>query len=140
MYFFQATLNELCTSAYLIIIHDIWSQWKHLEQFENKRPMGHIAQLRNSSSLNTFPHSYDHTIMFIDIISFLSIEWFLFVKSWNPVTKQRMLCAKVVWNWPKGSEEEDFEISSVYSRYFVIISNWLKDRVLYLNKLESFLP
>ena len=96
-----------------------------LEQFENKRSMGHIAQLKNMSSIKTFAHSYEHTILLINIISFLRIEWSFFVKSWIPVTKQRMHCAKVVWNWPR--EEEDFEISSIYIRYFVV-SPWLKSR------------
>ena len=36
----------------------------------------------------------------------------------------RMLCAKVGWNWLSGSGEEDFLISSMYFRYFVIISPW----------------
>ena len=37
---------------------------------------------------------------------------------------QRMLCVKFGWNWPKGSGGEDlfFLISSMYFRYFVIIS------------------
>ena len=33
-----------------------------------------------------------------------------------------MLCAKFGWNWPSGSGEEDFLISSTHFRYFVIIS------------------
>ena len=32
-----------------------------------------------------------------------------------------MLFAKFGWNWPDGSGEEDFKISSKYCRYFVII-------------------
>ena len=36
----------------------------------------------------------------------------------------RMLCAKFGWNWPSGSGEEDFLISSMYFHYFVIISPW----------------
>ena len=28
------------------------------------------------------------------------------------------------WNWPRGSEEEDFKIFSIYIRYFTIISPW----------------
>ena len=35
-----------------------------------------------------------------------------------------MICAKFGWNWPRGSGEEDFLISSMYFRYFVIISPW----------------
>ena len=37
---------------------------------------------------------------------------------------QRMLCAKFVWNCPSGSGEDDFLISSMYIRYFIIISPW----------------
>ena len=33
-------------------------------------------------------------------------------------------CAKIDWNWLSGSGEEDFFISSMYFRYFVIISPW----------------
>ena len=43
----------------------------------------------------------------------------------NPL-HPRMLCAKFGWNWPCGSREEDFLISSMYFRYFVIISPWKK--------------
>ena len=35
-----------------------------------------------------------------------------------------MLCAKFGWNWLSGSGEEDFLISSMYHRYFVIIFPW----------------
>ena len=41
----------------------------------------------------------------------------------NPL-HPRMLCAKFGWNWPSGSGEEDFLISSLYFRYFLIISPW----------------
>ena len=33
-------------------------------------------------------------------------------------------CAKIGWNWLSGSWEEDFLISSMYFRHFVIISHW----------------
>ena len=33
----------------------------------------------------------------------------------------RMLCVKFSWNWASGSGEEDFSISSMYFRYFVIL-------------------
>ena len=36
----------------------------------------------------------------------------------------KMICAKFGWNWSIGSGEEDFENSSIYFRYFVIISLW----------------
>ena len=35
-----------------------------------------------------------------------------------PVPYPNMLCAKFGWNWPSGSEEESFLISSMYYRYF----------------------
>ena len=34
----------------------------------------------------------------------------------------RVLCAKLGWNWPSGSREQDFLNTSMYYRYFVIIS------------------
>ena len=36
----------------------------------------------------------------------------------------RMLCTKFGWYWLRGSGEEDFLISSMYFRYFVIIYPW----------------
>ena len=41
----------------------------------------------------------------------------------NPL-HPRMLCVKVGWNWPSGPGEEDFLISSMYFRDFVIIFPW----------------
>ena len=41
----------------------------------------------------------------------------------NPL-HPRMICAKYCWNWPSGSGEEDFLISSMYFRYFLIIPPW----------------
>ena len=41
----------------------------------------------------------------------------------NPL-HTRMLCAKFVWNMASGSEEEDFLISSMYFRYFIMMSSW----------------
>ena len=41
----------------------------------------------------------------------------------NPF-QPRMHYAKFGWNWPSGSGEEDFLISSMYFRFFVIISPW----------------
>ena len=51
----------------------------------NKRPMGHIAHLRNQFKLiNTFVTSYDYIITSTRrgkyIFFFLRIEWSLFVK------------------------------------------------------------
>ena len=36
----------------------------------------------------------------------------------------RMHCCKFGWIWPSGSGKQDFFISSMYIRYFVIISPW----------------
>ena len=41
----------------------------------------------------------------------------------NPL-HPRMHCANFGWNWLSGSGEWDFLISSIYFRYFVIISPW----------------
>ena len=49
----------------------------------------------------------------------------------------RMLCARFGWNCPSSSGERGFLISTIYCRYFVIISPWQKGGVLYLHKLES---
>ena len=46
----------------------------------------------------------------------------------------RMLCTKFGWNWLSGSWEEDFYVSSMYFRYFVIILPWKE--VWSFNKLE----
>ena len=57
----------------------------------------------------------------------------------NPLY-QRMLCAKFGWNWPSGSREEDFLISSMFFYAILYICNYLpleKSGALHLNKLES---
>ena len=46
-----------------------------------------------------------------------------FEQNFNPF-HPRMLCVKFGWNWPNGSRKEDFKISSMFFRYFVIISPW----------------
>ena len=53
---------------------------------------------------------------------------------------QRMLCVKFGCNWPSGSGEEGFLISTMYFRYFVIILPLEKGGALHLNKLESSQP
>lgn len=45
--------------------------------------------------------------------------------NWNSLYL-RMLCAKFAWNWPNGSGEEYFSITSMYCRYFIIICLWKK--------------
>ena len=51
-----------------------------------------------------------------------------------------IICAKIGWNWPSGSGEDDFLNSSMYFRNFVIISPWKRGASLHLNKLESPSP
>ena len=57
------------------------------------------------------------------IIIFMRIKWFFIWKNLNPFHSW-MFCAKFSWNWPSGSGEEDFWISSMYFRHFLIISPW----------------
>ena len=57
------------------------------------------------------------------IINFMTFHWFFICTNLNSLYP-RMLCAKFDWNWPSGSGDEDFLISSMYFRYFVIISPW----------------
>ena len=57
----------------------------------------------------------------------------------NPL-HPRMLCAKFGWNWPSGSGEEDFLISSMYFSLFRYYLPLEKGRALHLNKLESPSP
>ena len=96
-----------------------------MKLFLNKRPMGHIAHLRKQfQSLNT----YDYIITLIkrrknNIIHFMRIYWFIIWRNLNPL-HPRMLCAKIVWNWLSGSEEENFlNFVSVFLM-FLIISLW----------------
>ena len=52
----------------------------------------------------------------------------------------RMHCAKYGWNWPTGSEEEDF---FNFVTIFLLFRNYLpleKSRALHLNKIESCTP
>ena len=53
----------------------------------------------------------------------MRIKRFLIWTSLNSLYP-KMLNAKFGWNWPSGSGEEDFWISSMFVRYFVIISPW----------------
>ena len=55
----------------------------------------------------------------------------------NPL-HPRMLCAKFGWNWPSGSGEEDFLISSMYFRFFVIISPWKRAWPIIRTNWNSF--
>ena len=89
-------------------------------------------------------------------ISSMYFRYFVLISPWKKVSPfiwinlnflyPRMLWfgwnqrRKFGWNWPRGSGEEDFEISSMYFRYFVIIPPLEKSVALHLNKLESPLP
>ena len=57
----------------------------------------------------------------------------------NPL-HPRMPCAKLLWNWPSGSWEEDFHIWLMYFHYYIIISPWKRGGGLHLNKFESPSP
>ena len=77
--------------------------------------MGHIAHLRKQfKSINT----YDYIITLIkrrkkNIIDFRRIYCRFFIwTNLNPL-HPRMLCAKIGWNWPSGSEEEDENVKSL---------------------------
>ena len=50
----------------------------------------------------------------------MRIYWFFIWRKLNPL-HPRMICAKNGWNWLSGSGEEDFLISPIYFRYFIII-------------------
>ena len=58
-----------------------------------------------------------------NIIKLMRIYWFFIWSNLDPY-HPLMLCAKFGWNWLSGSGEEDFLISSMYFRYFIIISPW----------------
>ena len=71
-------------------------------------------------------------------------------KTWIPFTQGNfvpslveigpLLCAKFGWNWPSGSGDEDFKISSMYFRYLCNYVPFEKGGALHLNKLESPSP
>ena len=85
------------------------------------------------------------------LISSMYFRYFVIISPWervgpfiwtnlNPL-HQRMLCAKFGWNWLSGSREEDFLISSMYFRYFLIISPWKRAGPPYiLTNLNSLHP
>ena len=69
----------------------------------------------------------------------MRINWFFIWINLNPL-HPRMLCAKFGWNWPSGSGEEDFLISSTYFRYFVIISPWKRAGPFIWTNLNPLYP
>ena len=82
--------------------------------------MGHIAHLRKQfkSIIITLIKRRKK-----NIINFMRIYFLFFWRNLNSL-HPRMLYAEIDWNWLRGSGEEDFLISSMYFRYFVIISAW----------------
>ena len=86
--------------------------------------MGHIAHLsKQFKSIN----DYDYIITLIrrtkkTINFFLRIDWFLIWTNLNPLKPKGALCQVWLklaqWFWRR------FQISSMYFRYFVIISPW----------------
>ena len=86
--------------------------------------MGHIAHLKKLfKSINTY--NCIITLIKREKNPLLSL-WELNGSSLNKLNPihLRMLCAKFGWNWLSGSAEEHFLISSMYFRYFWIISPW----------------
>ena len=49
----------------------------------------------------------------------------------------RILCTRFGWNWPNGSWEDEFKISSMYFRYFIIISTWERTWTFIWTNLNS---
>ena len=59
--------------------------------------------------------------------------------NFNPF-QPMMHCAKFGWNWPSASGEEDFYISSMYFRYFAIISSWKRAGPFIWTNLNPLYP
>ena len=95
--------------------------------------MGHIAHLRNS--FNQKAHFPKAMIKLIkrdnNLISFLRIEWSLFVKTW-------ISCTKIGGNWLGDSR--DHSIFSMYFCYFLISSPWKKACSFFEQTLISIIP
>ena len=117
------------TTAILYKLNAISVSRRNIIIYNDKRPMGHIAHLRKQfKSINT----YDYIISLIkrrkkNIINFMRLYWFFIWTKLNPL-HPRMLCAKFGWNWPSGSGGNISLISSMYYRYFGIISSLEKGR------------
>ena len=113
----------------------IWKRKNAIEKV-TRGPWATSLTWEQFNSINT----YDYIITLIKIrkkpkINFMRIYWFFIWTNLNPL-HPRMLCAKFGWNWPSVSREEDFLISSVFFRYFVIFLPLKKGGALHLNKLE----
>ena len=88
------------------------------------------------------------------LISSMYFRYFVIISPWkragpfiwinlNPL-HPRMLCAKFSWNWPSGSGEEDFLISSMFFpplfRTYVIISPWKRAGLFIWINLNPLYP
>ena len=63
-YFWQGTQMSITNLNMIFKFHNLLRQVDNV--LRNKRPMGHIAQLRNNfQSINTFAQRYDYTITLI---------------------------------------------------------------------------
>ena len=109
---------------------------KSLILFLNKRPMGHITHLKKNQfkSINNYDYIIQKTLLTLREFIGSSFE-----ETCSPL-HPRMHCAKFVWNWPSGSGEKDFLISSMQFRYFVIISTLKKDGPFVLTNLNPLHP
>ena len=90
---------------------------------KNKRPMGHIANLSNISNQYT---CFRKAISFQKVdkereISFLRIDWFLFVKLFSP--KPRMFCPNLVEIGPVVLEKKVLNFINVFS-LLLYLSLW----------------
>ena len=78
------------------------------------------------------------------------LRYFVIISPWKRVgplywtnlnlLHPRIHCAKFGWNWLSSSWEEDFLISSVYFRYFLIISLWKRVWPFIWTKLNPLHP
>ena len=112
--------NRSSESLNLFSIQDFknYNTYVHtfLKSQKNKRPMCHIAHLRQFKSLN----KYDYIITLIKRRkNFMGNYWFFIWRNLNPL-HPRMLCAKFGWNWLKGSGEEIFK----FLQCILAISEW----------------
>ena len=126
-------------------IHNKYVHINKYCQYQNKRPMGHIAHLRKQfKSINT----YDYIITMIkrrkkNIIILMRIKWFFFEQIWIPFT-QGCFVPSLIEIAPVVLERKIFKILSMYFHYFVINSPWkrvpLRDEIHNLrNFYEPFM-
>ena len=113
------------------------SQWVYIQSLQANK--GLKDPWDTLLTWETFPIKIHLAQSYEIIISFMRIKWFFIWTNYYPL-HSRMLCAKFGWKWPSGTGEEAFWISSIFFRYFLIISPWKYGEALNLNKLESSSP